>query len=36
VTFMTRNAGHKPDAAGVVLVRRVVKTLGRRQAVFRI
>ncbi len=36
VTFLAADAGDKPDAAGVVLVRRVVETLGGRQAVPRV
>ena len=33
VAFLAADAGDKPDAAGVVLVRRVVETLGGRQAI---
>jgi len=33
VTFFAANAGDKPNAAGIVLVRRVVETLRRRQAI---
>src|SRR5262249_12986081 len=33
MTLIASNAGYKPDTAGIVLVRRVVKTLRRRQAV---
>ena len=33
VTLLTSNAGHKPDAASIVLVRRIIKTLLRRQTV---
>jgi hypothetical protein len=33
MAFLATNAGHEPDAAGIVLVRRIVKTLRRRQAV---
>jgi len=30
MTLIAANAGYKPDTAGIVLVRRVVKTLRRR------
>src|SRR5579864_6877225 len=33
VTFFSANTGDKPNAAGIVLVRRVVETLRRRQAI---
>jgi hypothetical protein len=32
VTFLTADAGDEPNAAGVVLMRRIVETLGGRQA----
>ena len=36
VTLVAADAGDKPDAAGIVLVRRVVETLGGRQAIGRV
>ena len=36
VTFMAADAGHEPDSAGVVLVRRMVETLRRRQTILRV
>ena len=36
VTLVAGDAGDKPDTAGVVLVRRVVETLGEGQAVSRV
>lgn len=36
VAFLAANVGHEPNAAGVVLVRRVVETLRGRQTVDRL
>jgi hypothetical protein len=36
VALFTRDAGDKPDSAGIVLMRRVIETLRRRQAIGRV
>ena len=33
MAFVAANIGHEPDPAGVVLLRRMVETLGRRKAI---